>query len=277
VKPKQPLLAGAAAACLLFGAGACVAAPKPDVVATLGGDPITREDLAQELVSMGAEPNATTSSTALREIVARRLMAARARKEGMDRTPEFLAQIRRGEEGLLAQNYQRKLATGVANPGPTEVAAYVASHPEMFEQRRILLLSQLVVSLPSAALEKFKPLRTLAEVRRVLDEDKIPYRESIGLIDTLTADPQSVATFSNTQGDDVIITPARGGGFVFNQVAQARPLPFVGPAATIYAAAALKQERGRNAVRESMAAMVKDAEPGLIIESAFGGLVPSRR
>lgn len=276
MKLNLPLVAGVAAACLVLAGGACLAQSKSDVVATLGGEPITRDDLTQELASMGAEPNAKTSTTALHEIVARRLVAARARKEGMDRTPEFRAQVRRGEEALLTQTYQRKLGAGVASPGPTEVAAFIASHPDMFENRRIMFLNQLIASISTASLDKFKPLKTLAEVRRVLDEDKTSYRESVGLIDTLVADPQGVALFSKAQGDDVIVTLARG-GVVFNQVVQVKPLPFTGPAATAYAEAALKQERGRDAVRESMAAMVKAAEPGLIVESAFGGLTPTRR
>jgi hypothetical protein len=204
-------------------------------------------------------------------------MVARARLEGMDRTPEFRAQVRRGEEALLTQAYQRKLVMGVGAPGPTEVAAYVANHPEMFEARRLMLIDQLIVTLPLTALEPFKPMRTLAEVKRKLDADRTPYREAVGVIDTLLADAPTVTAFSKSQGQDVIITPARGGGFVFSQVVQARPAPFTGPAATAYAAGALKQERVRDAVRESMAAMVKDAEPGLIIQSAFGGLTPTRR
>ena len=87
-----------------FLASGCNRKAEGQTVAVVNGDEITalrpefRTDQAK--VPDGADKNAARSQV-LQQLVDRRLLAEQARKEGIDKTPEYLNRQRQAEEELL--------------------------------------------------------------------------------------------------------------------------------------------------------------------------------
>ncbi|WP_309606584.1 hypothetical protein [Phenylobacterium sp.] len=255
----------ALALCLALGSSAAAATPTgaaspTEVVAMVSGVPITLQDLRQEYEVMGArEGDAKVRDQALGRIIARRLMAAKARERGLDKSPIFLSSLRRGEESLLEQGYQSSIAEAVAAPSATEVQAYVAAHPEKFAQRRIMLINQVVATPANSDFERFKPLNTLAEIKHLFDVEKTPYQEGVATLDTLTASPQLLKSTAALPENEVFVVQGQAKSMIFNQIAKSTATPLVGSAATTYAEGALRQERTQEAVRAAVDALGKAA------------------
>ena len=220
------------------------------VVATVSGVPITVQDLRQEYEAMGAhEGDAKLRDQAVGRLIARRLVIAKAREIGIDRSPIFRTAMKRGEESLLEQGYQSSIAEAVPAPNATEVQAYIAAHPEKFAQRRTMLINQVVATPANSDFERFKPLNTLAEIKHLFDVEKTSYQESVATLDTLTASPLLLKSTAALPENEVFVVQGQGKSMIFNQIAKTTATPLVGSAATTYAEGALRQERAQDAVR----------------------------
>lgn len=138
-RPLSAGLATIAAACL---AGCGDRAPSGQVVATVAGVDITRRDLAVEaaLRRQGPVPAAALRGAMLADLVDRQLLARRAEREGLDRTPEYLAALRRNRELLLASLAAQQIAASLPEPSPGEVRAYLDRHRPHFADRQLFLL-----------------------------------------------------------------------------------------------------------------------------------------
>ena len=230
------------------------------VVATVSGVPITLQDLQQEYEVMGArDGDAKLRDQALGRIIARRLVVAKARENGLDRSAIFRTAMKRGEESLLEQGYQASIAEAVPAPSATEVQAYMSSHPEKFAQRRIMVINQVVATPANSDFERFKPLNTLAEIKHLFDVEKTSYQEGVATLDTLTASPQLLKSTAALPDNEVFVVQGQAKSMIFNQIAKTTVTPFVGSAAMTYAETALRQDRAQQAVRLAVDELGKTA------------------
>lgn len=121
-----------ACAALLLALAACGdRAPSGQVLASVGGDDITKRDLAFEAAVTGLPIGAAT----LAAIVDRKVLAQHARDESLDRTPEYLSALRRFREATLAAMVARQLALDAPRPDDAALARYVAAHRWQFADR----------------------------------------------------------------------------------------------------------------------------------------------
>src|SRR3546814_6207290 len=81
-------------------------------------------------------------------------------------------------------------------PDPTKEDArnYVASHPDLFRQRKLFAVEQLRMDHPAdkAFLKKLKPLKTLGEVQALAAREGIKYHRGKGTLDAMQAPPELV-------------------------------------------------------------------------------------
>jgi EpsD family peptidyl-prolyl cis-trans isomerase len=246
--------------------------PKGQVVATVNGDEITTIELNRELGGFSSKDPAIMKAAqqqALQQIIMRDLLTQKAKEAKLDKTPEYTVQVRRGEETLLAQLYQRKLAAAAAAPTRDDAETFVASHPTMFAQHRILIVDQ-VVARPGGKIkpEQFKPLKTLEEVKALFDAQGVPYRENVATVDTLNTDPRMIDQIDKLPPGEVFIVP-QNGALMFNRVEQVKPMPIRGDVAVNYALGILRNQKAQDLVRTQMIALRSGAEKSITYNPAY--------
>ena len=93
--------------------------PTGQVAATVGGHEITVRQLQAELSGVPAAAPAAQKAQkqgALDLIVQRTILADAARKQGLDKDPNFILLSERANEALLVQRLQAKIASNVPPP-----------------------------------------------------------------------------------------------------------------------------------------------------------------
>jgi EpsD family peptidyl-prolyl cis-trans isomerase len=245
--------------------------PSGQVVATVNGQEITSLELKSELNGFAArDPKVmkTAQQQALQQIILRRLVVQKAKDEKLDKSPDYTLQLRRGEEGLLTQLYERKIASKVEPPTQRDAENYVASHPDQFANRKIITLDQVVAAPTKVDPQKLASLKTLDEVKALFDANSVPYQESAGELDSLNANPQMIAQILKLPPNDVFVVPQRG-AYVFNRISSVRTVPFRGDLATNYATNLLRQQRAQDSVRKQVVALRTAAEPKIVYAAGF--------
>ena len=245
--------------------------PSGQVVATVNGDEITTLELKSEMGAFASkDPKVMKAAEqqALQQIIMRRLVSEEAKKEKLDKTPDYSIQVKRGEEALLAQSFERKLVQGMAPPTQRDAENFVVDHPDQFANRRIISLDQIIAPATKVDPKKLTDLKTLDDVKRSFDANSVPYQESNGELDTLTAPPQLVAAISKLPANEVFVLPQRG-AFVFNRVAGQKSQPFRGDLATNYAMRVLAQQHQTDIVRKRLETLRKDAESKIVYSKGF--------
>lgn len=175
-------------------ATACTRKAEGQTVAVVNGEEITVPDLnfALELAKVPdtADKNAARSQV-LQQLVDRRLLAEQARKEGIDKTPEFLNRERRADEDLLISMLANKRLNTAQLPSDREVQNYITTHPEMFGSRETWALDQLVFNVPAdnGQKEQIKNAHSIDQLIAVLQANKINYTRQKNSLDTAVIPP----------------------------------------------------------------------------------------
>lgn len=245
--------------------------PSGQVVATVDGKEITSLQLRGELggfSSRDPEIMKAAQQQALERVILRKLIVGEAKKEKLDKGSDYTLQVDRGAETLLAQLYQRKLGSKITQPTKQEGEAFIAAHPEMFSDRKVLFVDQVIAAPNKIAPDRLRPIKTLQEVRTLLDTEAVQYQQNAIALDTLSADPQLVAGINKLPPGEIFVIP-QNGSLLFNQVNSVRTLPFVGEMATTYAMNVLRQQRANETVAKQVTEMRKAAESKIVYSDAY--------
>ena len=241
------------------------------VVATVDGKEITNLELRSELGGFGSrDPKIMKAAQqeALQRIILRKMLAEEGHKLKLDKATDYTLQVARGEETLLAQLYQRKLASGISQPTRQEAEAFVTAHPEMFANRKVLFVDQVIAAPNKIEPARLQPLHTLDEVRGLLDAEGVQYQQNAVVLDTLSADPRLVAGINSLPPNEIFVIPQRG-SILFNQIGASRSVPFQGDMATAYAMNVLRGRRAQELVTKKLTDMRKAIEPKITYNPAF--------
>lgn len=245
--------------------------PSGQVVATVDGEEITSLQLRAELGNFGSRDPAVMKAAqqqALQRIILRKLLAEEGRKLKLDKGTDYTLQVERGQETLLAQLYQRKLASQTTQPTRQAAQEFVGAHPEMFSGRRVMFIDQLIAAPTKIAPDRLRPLKSLQEIRALLDAEGIQYQENAVVLDTLTGNPQLVKAVSGLPPGEIFVIP-QGGSLLFNQVSATRATPFTGDMATAYAMNALRGQKAQELVTKKVGDLRKAAEPKITYNAAY--------
>lgn len=245
--------------------------PSGQVVATVNGEEITRTELAAEMNGFSSkDPKVMKAAQqqALQQIIMRDLLAQNAKAQKLDKSPAYVMQVRRGEQTLLAQLFERKLAAAAAAPTREEAESFVAAHPSMFAQRRVLVVDQIAAS-PGGKLkpEQLQPLKTLEQVKGLLDSLSIPYREGATAMDTLTVDPRLMEQIDKLPPGEVFVIPQGGGVVLFNRISQTKSAPVTGDQAVNVAMNVLRNQKSQELIRNQLKNIRTSAESKIVYSS----------
>lgn len=244
--------------------GGCTKHPGGQVVAVVNNEEITRQELQAEAeaahVPATADKQAATAAL-LQRVIDRNLLADYAQKQGLDRSPEFIARRRLIEQTLLAELGMRKLAGTQPDPTSAEAEAFVAAHPTLFAGRQQLTLDQ--VQFPTMAdtvkYQSIAKLPTMDAVVQQLKANGISYTRGSPVVDTASLDPavsRQIIALRNGEVFDIST-----GGQSFISVITARSSAATLPGAwSATAVQAIKREREMKSVQGAMAKLRKDAK-----------------
>lgn len=260
------------AALALASCGDKGAKPKGQVVATVAGDEITRSQLRAELagVSVNAANRAELEKAALQQIVARKLVASAARKESVDKSPEFAMSRDRAEEAMLVEAYQQQLVKSVPPASREEIASFMNDNPDVFAQRKVFVVDQIRVSRPAdqVTLERFRPLTTMDQVVAFLQAEKMPFQRGMDTLDAVGTDPSVVKWIVRLPGSEVFVIPLPQGVLV-NQIRETRVQPFTGPQAEAYAGQMIANQRRQEIVNRRFSTVLTEGREKVSYAKGF--------
>ena len=249
---------------------------KGQVVATVGGKDVTVHELNAELqgaqlpANLNADQKKQVEQGALQQVVNRRILADIARERGLDKTPMFLLQSKRAEEQILVQMLQRQMSSSVKQPGQTDVATLIAQNPDLFAERKIFTVDQIQFQTPRdpRILQKYQPLKTMAEVEAMLKQDGLQYRRAPATLDVARANPELVQQILKMNREDIFIIPA-GQIMVANLITDTKVQPLTGPEAQQLATAMIQQRAFNDLLKRDLEPKVKKAEGEVKYQAGF--------
>ena len=247
-------------------------APTGQVVATVDGKEITILEMRAEMSRLGInDPNAQKSAqrAVVSELVNRRIIANAARKQDMDKTPDFAVQKQQVEDNLLIAALEKKLVDAIPAPTTDEANRFIAANPNLFADRKIFVVDQLNLAKPGPdTLKALTPLHQLDDVEKVLTEEKVAYQKGTNKIDALTLDPHLLSAILALPDHEVFIVP-NGSGIVINQIKSVTLEPLTGDAAIAFATKALTAQRRTEAVSKQFRSFVQAATKQVAYNKAF--------
>ena len=219
---SKPAVAWIAMACLSL--SACGdGRPKGQVVAKVGKEEVTIIDLNAALA--GAQtPNAAARKAAeqqaLASILQRKILAQAARKQKLDRTPEFARQERQLEENLLFRTWEDKLVKSIPAPNADEIQQFIDQHPDLYKAHKVFTIDvvRFAAPLDPALAEALRPLTTLDQARTLLTERKIAFANAASKVDALSVDPRFVDQLIKMKTNEIFVMPQASGQIILGHV-----------------------------------------------------------
>ncbi len=188
---KYCILAAVAVSVLASG---CTRKAEGQTVAVVNGQEITAPDLnfalEQAKVPEGANKDAARAQV-LQQLVDRRLLAEQARKEGIDKTPEFLNRERLADETLLISMLASRRLNTAQLPSDREVQNFISTHPEMFDKRETWTLDQVVYPTPTtpALKDQILAAHSVDQLVAVLQKNNVQFARQKNRLDTANVPP----------------------------------------------------------------------------------------
>ena len=193
-------------------ATACQKKATGQSVAVVNGEEITASELNDALTSdnslAGLDPKQARAAE-LQKLVERKLIVQQAKENGLDKTPEFINQQRRGTEDLLINLLVSRQANSQQLPSAAEIAKFEADRPGMFTNREKWTLDQLNYPLPKdpAVMPKIAAAKTLDEVAQALTAAGIQYTKSTREFDSALLPPAVYAQLGKLQPGEPFVAP----------------------------------------------------------------------
>lgn len=239
--------------------GACrwgdAKAPTGQVVATIGDREITFRQLHAELDGFApGTPDVQKAGEreALDRILQRSILADAARKQGLDKDPDFILLSERANDALLVEMLQKKIITNVPPPTTEEAEQFAEAHPNIFAERKIFDVEQIRIARPAdpGILPKLRPLNTLDEIAAFLTQHQISFQRGTNTIDAVGISPKLVDAIVAMPAQEVFIIPT-GNVVLINRISNTRTEPFTGDKATKYALYLLRTQHAQDAVQKA--------------------------
>ena len=203
-------------------------------------------------------------------MIERTVLADEARKQGIDKNPDFILLNQRATDMLLVQQLQAKIAASVPPPSQEEAARFQSANPNIFAERKIFDVDQIRIDQPSdrSVLTKLQPLKTLDEVASFLTQSHVPFQRGTAVIDAVGQNPQLVNAIVALPPQEVFVFPA-GNQILISQVRNTRMQPFTGEPANKYAMNVLRLQHTQAAVQKQMASLILRARSTMQVSKDY--------
>jgi peptidyl-prolyl cis-trans isomerase C len=241
---------------LLATTTACQKKAEGQTVAVVNDEEITASQLNAELananVGEGADKQAITNRI-LQGLIDRRLLAEQARKDGIDRSPDFISrQQRMNEELLIGMMASRSMDTSKL-PSDAEIAAFQAKQPQAFAKREVWKLEQLQYDTPKdrAVLQRITATKTLPELAAVLTAARVPFQRGNNQLVTSVIPAELYPRLAQMTPGEPFIVPA-GTKSVASAIVSREPAALTGPNARTEAVNAIRRQNSTTALQQRL-------------------------
>jgi EpsD family peptidyl-prolyl cis-trans isomerase len=242
-------------------AGCNRAAPTGQTVATVDGESITSSELKLELAGVPAKFQKQAEPLALENLVQRKLLVQYAKKQGFDRSADYVVQLRQAGDMLLARRALQSTVSAARQPiSAADVNEYLNGHPDITSNRRLLLVDQLQFPAPSAQImNELKPTMSLAAVVAVLQQHHIQPQHAQTQLDTATLPDEVNAKIDGLKPGEPLIS-VNGANAIASAVVQTKAAPLEGDQAEAVARRRMQEAQAQAAIKQRQSVLRADAK-----------------
>ncbi len=242
----------------------CKRSATGQVVAVVNGEEISLSELNSELKNAptGGDKEVIRAA-ALQNLVNRKLLVQQARDRGIDKDPDYLQRERRMDEQVMIEMLGQQVTKNVPVPTAADMDRFISQNPQMFGQRSVYLLNQIVFPMPTDR-NKLKALEadhSLESVGTRLKSMNIPFQQQQGKLDTLAAPPELLKQIQSLPSGEPFVI-ASGGNVVVSVLAGQQSAPVAGEQARQVAAELIR----KNAVTDIAQKQLKQARDAAKID-----------
>lgn len=213
MKTKAAMLTGAMALVLI--ASGCEKKVGGQVVAIVNGQEVTQQELNAELngqqIPPGVDKKAVMSQL-LERVIERKLLVGKAKKDGLDQSPTYLAQVQRATDSILVELEANKIGKNLPLPSAAAADTFISENSSMFGNRQRYQLDQIVFPLTKdpVVVQKLGAAKTMEEVEAALRAGNIPYQTGKNAIDTAALPPQIAIQIEALDPGEPFLVPQNG-------------------------------------------------------------------
>ncbi|WP_353228993.1 hypothetical protein [Novosphingobium sp.] len=170
--------------------GACGGVPSGQVQAHVNGHEISDRAVAAELAAANLpDSDKAMQHAALDKIIARYLIIEEAQRQGLDKSPDYLAFKDRAQDLVLADMMVKRWAAALPRPAQADIDHYVAANPLRFDARAFLLVDAIEAPNASGSIKDLAPLHAMDAVESTLRARHLATRRASQVLDTALIDP----------------------------------------------------------------------------------------
>ncbi|MBV9528633.1 hypothetical protein [Sphingomonas sp.] len=204
-------------------------ATEGQVLAIVNGEEITIPELNAEAQARGLVigNDAHARQALLHELIDRRLLAQTARREGLDRTPDYILQSRRAAELTLIQQLSEVAGHAARQPTPQQVSGFIAANPQAFAQRSVVTVEQMSLPGPLAPpqLAAISDAASLEQAAATLGNRGLASTKTMQTWDTARLDPDSASLLLKAPANQLLVLHPPGFGWLAVRKISAAPEP----------------------------------------------------
>ncbi|MBR0993742.1 SurA N-terminal domain-containing protein [Bradyrhizobium japonicum] len=211
--------------------GEKAAATKGQVVARVGNEVITTQELDNEFRLAGITPDKQKDPEVLKrvlsEIVVRKYLLQQAMNAKLDREPGVLLDLLRVREQVLGNAVLNRAASAKA-PTKADVDRYIAKNTWKFADRKLYSVDEVVIPLTPATqnfVNANKDAKSLDELLQKLTTSGIPHGRQLGVLSSSDLPEELVGLIQKRKDDDIFFTRIGSNGLFFKvRAEEARPI-----------------------------------------------------
>lgn len=191
---------------------------------------ITTQQPVNDAVLADGRPSATKEAVkkqALEVMIDRQLLQEEAKRNKLDSDPEVIQAIDRAKTKILADSYLKSKFETLDTPSKDKVDAYFNAHPELFTQRKVFYMHELVVATKdfSAPLKaRLDSAKSIEQVATWLDTNRVPYKRTQLSRSTADLAPEMITKLQTMRKNQLFVIKA-GEYSMLSSVYDVKPSP----------------------------------------------------
>lgn len=99
---------------------------------------------------------ATAGRRVLERLIDEELAVQRAKALKLERQPDVLMALESARRDVLARAYSERIAKGLAAPESQQISSFYSEHPELFKNRKVYQLQELLIEAPADQVETLR-------------------------------------------------------------------------------------------------------------------------
>lgn len=233
--------------------------------------------LFSRLTGIPADSAQKARKEILDRLVVQQLAIEQAIAKKLDRTPEVTAALEAARREVLARAYLEQIRNAQPKPTSDEIKAYYDSHPQLFSDRHVFQIHEIIVEPKADAAAGLKELvkgqKSVDEIVAWLKSKNIQYRRA-ATVSAAEQIPLELLPKVTALKPNQSLVVQRPQGLALMQVAASKQVPVDLATATPKIQQYLANERGQKAIEEDIKRLKEAAKIDYLGEFAGASLGP---